>query len=125
MRDLLDRQNRASKQDAASTAALNKAFRDLVHQASRNRFLISALETLEVPVAALPSPAFATSGHGASAHRDHVALLKAIEGRDADRAAELSAAHMRTMARLQILMLSADERGDDTRPVRVRRSKAG
>lgn len=117
MRELLDRQNRASKQDAASIAALNKAFRDLVHQATRNRFLISALETLEVPVAALPSPAFATSGHGASAHRDHVALLKAIERRDADRAAELSAAHMRTMARLQILMLNGDEREDDVKRI--------
>lgn len=113
MRELLDRQARAPKNDAASIAAMNRRFRDLVHLATRNRFLISALETLEIPVAALPSPAFATSGHGAVAHRDHVALLRAIERRDADRAAELSAAHMHAMARLQILMLGAEERGGD------------
>jgi len=108
MRELLDRQARASKHDAESLAQLNKQFRELVHLASRNKFLISALETLEIPVAALPSPAFATSGHGAAAHRDHAELLKAIEKRDSERAAELSSAHMAAMARLQILMLSGD-----------------
>ena len=106
MRELLEQQTKASKHDAATLARLNKQFRDLVHLATRNRFLISALETLEIPVAALPSPAFATSGHGAAAHKDHADLLKAIERRDSERAAELSAAHMRTMARLQILVLS-------------------
>jgi DNA-binding GntR family transcriptional regulator len=109
MRELLERQARVPKRDTATLAQLNKQFRDLVHLASRNRFLISALETLEIPVATLPSPAFATTGHGPAAHRDHVELLKAIDRRDADRAAELSAAHMHAMARLQILMLSGEQ----------------
>jgi DNA-binding GntR family transcriptional regulator len=112
MRELLDRQTRVSKQDAEAIPGLNKQFRDLVHHATRNRFLISALETLEIPVAALPSPAFAISGQGAAAHRDHADLLKALERRDADRAAELSATHMRAMARQQILLLSGEVRED-------------
>jgi len=129
MRDVLDRQQRAPKRDAATIAQLNKQFRDLVHLASRNRFLISAVETLEIPVATLPSPAFATSGHGAAAHRDHAELLKAIERRDADRAAELSAAHMHTMARLQVLMLSGERpAGEGSRlpaPSRARKRAVG
>lgn len=127
MRDVLDRQARVPKRDTATIAHLNKQFRDLVHLATRNRFLISALETLDIPVATLPSPAFEATGHGADAHRDHVALLKAIERRDADRAEELSASHMRAMARLQILVLSGDRGPGGSRtakpPKRTARSR--
>lgn len=105
MRELVDRQSR-TKSDAVALAQLNTQFRDVVHNATRNRFLTSVLDVLEIPVAVLPSPAFATSGQGAMSHRDHVELVAAIERRDADRAGELSAAHMRAMARLQILMLT-------------------
>jgi DNA-binding GntR family transcriptional regulator len=130
MRELVAQQAKASKKDAASLAQLNKQFRDLVHLATRNRFLISALGTLEIPVAALPSPAFATSGHGAAAHRDHADLLKAIDRRDSERAEELSAGHMRVMARLQILMLSgrdavADRPGHTKAPTNGKRATGG
>ncbi len=108
MRELLDQQARIRKADGAALARLNRRFRDLVHLASRNRFLITALETFETPVAVLPSPAFATSGHGATSLKDHVDLLRAIEKRDGDKAAQLSAAHMRSMARLQMLVMSGE-----------------
>jgi len=107
MRDLLQRQAKMGRDDAA-LARLNRQFRDLVHRATHNRFLVSALETFEAAVAVLPSPAFATSGHGAASLKDHTDLLRAIERRDSDRAADLSAGHMRAMARLQLLQLSED-----------------
>lgn len=122
MRELLQQQARTRRGDTAALARLNRQFRDLVHLATRNRFLITALETFETPVAVLPSPAFATSGHGATSLKDHADLLKAIERRDGDRAAELSEAHMRAMARLQLLMMSGenDRRRErkERRPVR-------
>lgn len=108
MRELLQQQARIRKADSAALARLNRRFRDLVHLASRNRFLIAALETFETPVAVLPSLAFATSGHGATSLKDHTDLLKAIEKRDGDKAAQLSAAHMRSMARLQMLVMSGE-----------------
>ena len=108
MHELLRRQARLGRDDAA-LAKLNTTFRDLVHRATHNRFLISALETFEAAVAVLPSPAFASTGHSAASLKDHTDLLRAIERRDADRAADLSAAHMRAMARLQLLQLSEGE----------------
>src|SRR5262249_53751972 len=117
MRDLVRRQARMGRDDAA-LARVNRLFRDLVHRASHNRFLISALETFEASVAVLPSPAFAGSGHSAASLKDHTDLLRAMERRDADRAAELSAAHMRAMARLQLVILSDGE--EDPRPARRR-----
>jgi len=108
MRELLKQQARTGKDDGAALARLNRRFREMVHLATRNRFLITALETFETPVAVLPSPAFATSGHGATSLKDHADLLKAIEKRDGDRAAELSETHMRAMARLQLLMMSGE-----------------
>ncbi len=81
---------------------------DLLALATRNRFLLTGFETFGTPVAVLPSPAFATSGHGAASLKDYADLLMAIERRDGDRAAELSASHMRAMARLQLLMMSGE-----------------
>lgn len=122
MRELLHRQARV-RDDAATLARLNTLFRQLVHRATHNQFLVSALETFEAAVAVLPSPAFAASGHSATSLKDHVDLLKAIERRDADRAAELSAAHMRAMARLQVLVLSGGaEEPSRRRPRRAARN---
>jgi DNA-binding GntR family transcriptional regulator len=122
MRELLRLQAQIRRVDSAALARLNRRFRDLVHLATRNRFLIAALETFETPVAVLPSPAFATSGHGATSLKDHTDLLQAIEKRNADRAAELSAAHMRAMARLQLLVMSGENDRARERNVRTVRA---
>jgi DNA-binding GntR family transcriptional regulator len=126
MRDLLQRQARTHRDDAAALARLNRLFHDVVYRATHNRFLISTLDTFEGSLALLPGTTYATPGRAASALKEHSDLVAAIEKRDPDRAESVSRAHMRNAERLRLLMISGalDEAPARRRPAARRAVRA-
>src|SRR5205814_7469030 len=78
MREILERQARAGRDDTYAHARLNRLFHDVVYRATHNRFLISTLDTFEGSLALLPGTTYATPGRASTALKEHGELVAAI-----------------------------------------------
>lgn len=106
MRDHLERQSRASREDPSALAHLNELFHDVVYGATRNRYLIQVLDGFESSLALLPGTTYVQTGRAATALKEHISLVDAIEKRDADRAERIARGHIRAAERIRLLMIS-------------------
>jgi DNA-binding GntR family transcriptional regulator len=99
----------AATQDPQEYADFNRAFHDAIHEAAHNRYLASALAQLADSLALLPGTTFEAEGRLAGAKREHLGILEAIEGRDADLAELLARKHIRQaqMTRVQMMFASS------------------
>lgn len=85
----------------------NRRFHRQLHLASHNRYLIQQLEMVHRTMALMATTTFAVEGRDLSALEEHEAIVKAIEERDGDAAAEALKSHI-SMAYQTRLMTDAD-----------------
>jgi DNA-binding GntR family transcriptional regulator len=107
LRDNLERQREVPATDADRLARLNLQFHAIIYRASRNRYLVSALEGLETSLALLPGTTYSGSERPSQAFEQHAALTSAIEAHDGDLAEQLARDHIRAAERIRLLMLAA------------------
>jgi DNA-binding GntR family transcriptional regulator len=97
--------------DPAEMVRANVAFHRLVWRAAHNEAVVDLLQRVELHLARYPETTLAYPGRWERACQQHAELLKAIEDRDADRAAAIAHQHF-TEAREIRLKLATDERAD-------------
>ncbi len=91
--------------DAAALAALNQRLHGLLYLAAHNRYLLKSLEQLSAHLALLPS-LLTLEGRAESAHREHLALLRALTARDGEAAEAAARAHARAAQRHRLAWLT-------------------
>lgn len=106
LRDLIERQRRTRTGDVAALARLNRQFHEVTYRAARNRYLMEVLGSFESSLALLPGTTYVAPGRAENALRQHVAIVDAIEKRDAERAQALARQHVRDAERIRLLMIS-------------------
>jgi DNA-binding GntR family transcriptional regulator len=109
LKENLRRQEELDSSEVDPLLQLNSQFHAAVYRASRNRYLIAALQTLETPLALLRGTTYADSKRPAEALEQHRALVDAIENGDADLAHEIAADHVRAAERIRLVRLAEDD----------------
>jgi DNA-binding GntR family transcriptional regulator len=107
LRDLVDRQAASTDADPETLAQLNRHFHQLIYRATRNRYLLGVLQSLESSLALLPGTTYSAPGRGVEALDEHRAILEAIEQHDDDRAEATARTHIQAAERIRLRMLAA------------------
>lgn len=93
LRDLL-RQEAEVLDNPAALITLNRQFHDLILEAARNQFLTKAIAAVYSVIPLLGDSNLLDEPHARAAHLQHVAMLDAIERRDAAKAEQLARSHV-------------------------------
>jgi DNA-binding GntR family transcriptional regulator len=93
---------------------LNKAFHASLYRAGHNRYLLKALLSLSDAMILLGGTTLAVPDRFAVAHAEHQEIVKAIAGRDADRAEAAARNHIRNAQRARLKLLRARFVSDGT-----------
>jgi len=83
-------------------AALNQQFHFALLLMAKNRFLARAVETMQRTLLILGPSTLSDSKRAENAIKEHGALIKAIESRDADKAEKIMSDHLRSAQRSRI-----------------------
>lgn len=81
--------------DPAALILLNRQFHDLILEAARNQFLTRAIAAVYSLIPLLGDSNLLDKPHAREAHAQHLAIVDAIEQRDARRAESISRDHVR------------------------------
>lgn len=95
--DLEKQQNHAKRM-----ASLNLQFHIALLQMAKNRFLIRAVETMQRTLLLLGPSTLADPKRAKTAIKEHRALIKALENRNANEAEDIMATHLQNAQRLRI-----------------------
>jgi DNA-binding GntR family transcriptional regulator len=106
LHDNLRRQSEADPSDLNLLLELNSQFHDAICGASRNRYLILTLRSLETPLALLRGTTYTAPGRPAEALEQHRQILHAIENKDEELARKLAAEHVRAAERIRLMSLA-------------------
>jgi DNA-binding GntR family transcriptional regulator len=93
--------------DYNAIAQLNKAFHASLYRAGHNRYLLKALLSLSDAMILLGGTTLAIPDRFAVAHAEHLEIVKAIAGRDPDRAEVAARTHIRNAQRARLKLLRA------------------
>jgi DNA-binding GntR family transcriptional regulator len=93
--------------DYNALAQLNKAFHASLYRAGHNRYLLKALLSLSDAMILLGGTTLAIPDRFAVAHAEHLEIVKAIAGRDPDRAEIAARTHIRNAQRARLKLLRA------------------
>jgi DNA-binding GntR family transcriptional regulator len=104
MREVLE-QSRQRGTTPEAGAKFNRMFHRAIHDAAHNRYLAQALQQLYDSLALLPGTTFAAPGRAEAAYTEHVAILTAIEKRDADKAETLARKHINAAGKIRMRMM--------------------
>ena len=104
MHEILER-HRAARASPESSAKLNRQFHRAIHEAAHNRYLAQALQQLYDTLALLPGTTFAAPGRAEAAQAEHLAILNAIEKRDAEKADRLAREHIHAAGKIRMRMM--------------------
>ena len=104
MRDRL-REFRSAAPDPEKLALVNRLFHAAVHHAAHNRYLMQSLDDLRDTLALLTGTTFSIKGRWKTELAENLAVVDAIERRDADRAEAAARHNMREAQKLRMLML--------------------
>ncbi len=102
----LRRQAEADAEDLSLLLELNSQFHDAIIRASRNRYLVVTLRSLETPLALLRGTTYTAPGRPAEALEQHRQILAAIESRDEEAASRLAGEHVRAAERIRLMSLA-------------------
>jgi DNA-binding GntR family transcriptional regulator len=94
----LQRELRNVKNDAGALVMLNRRFHQAIYHAAHNQYLMQTLELMHDSFALLNHTTFRMPKRKES-DEEHLAILKAIEKRDPDRAEQAARAHIRNAQR--------------------------
>jgi len=103
MHELLERSSPLD--DPAAIAQTNRIFHQSIHDAAHNRYLAQALRQLADSLALLPGTTYEAPGRSEAAQQEHLDILAAIEGRDADKAETLARLHIQASGKIRMLMM--------------------
>ena len=104
MRELLETTGGPSEAPS-EIAKINRLFHQSIHDAAHNRYLAQALLQLDDSLSLLPGTTFETPGRPEAAHEEHLAILAAIEARDANRAEHLARLHIQASGIVRMRMM--------------------
>lgn len=103
MRALLKLIEKAKK--SSDIAHFNRLFHTAIGEAAHNRYLTQALSQLADSLALLPGTTFEAPGRTDEANQEHVAILDAIEARDAERAEDAARRHIQNASVARMWMM--------------------
>ena len=91
--DLIER-DRALLDDPQALSRANRQFHKQIHLASHNRYLVQQLDLVHRSMALLATTSLAVKGRGEVALAEHLEMVRAIEARDGDAAAQALRTHL-------------------------------
>ena len=95
----------AAKRDAAALVGINGELHQAIYSAAHNRYLLQSLNTIADTLGLLRHSTFVLPGSIEIAHREHMAILRAIRDHEAKRAEHLAAAHVNNALELRLRLL--------------------
>lgn len=98
-------------ENPAKMAQLNEEFHRAIYQAARNRYLISALNSLGDAMKLLVTTTYATPGRGRAGFKEHQKIFEAIAKRDADMADRRAREHIVNASSIRLKMTSESNMG--------------
>lgn len=104
MRELLSEKNDGSPE---ANARSNRLFHQAIHDAARNRYLTRTLVQMSDFLALLPGTTFQVEGRPATALKEHLAILEAIEKRQPDDAERAARHHIEIAGATRLRMMFA------------------
>jgi DNA-binding GntR family transcriptional regulator len=105
LRDLLAESKRIADDDAERHAALNKRFHARIGEAAHNRYLQRALLLMFDSLALVPGTTFEVKGRAKQVYKEHLAIVEALEQRDAAKAEETAREHIRRAGEVRLRLL--------------------
>ena len=103
------REQAAAKDDEARLLAANKALHECIYRAANNRYLVRTLRSLADELAQLRGTTFSWPKRVAEAMKEHTAIVRAIEKRDAEAAEHAARAHVAAALGVRLRMMGRDE----------------
>lgn len=113
LRGNLRKQEEADQDDIPLLLELNRQFHEAVYHASRNRYLLATLHSLETPLALLSGTTYSNPERRSEALIQHRQLVEAIESNDTQLAHDLAAEHVRAAEQIRLVNL-AEGKAPDT-----------
>jgi DNA-binding GntR family transcriptional regulator len=92
----------------AALITLNRQFHDLILEAARNQFLKKAIAAVYSLIPLLGDSNLLDEPHARAAHLQHLAILEAIEARDAARAELLARSHVSHSLKCRLARIEGD-----------------
>ncbi len=105
LRELADHALTIDEDDAVKHARLNKRFHVQIAEAAHNTYLSRALALLYDSMMLVRGTTFENPGRVAAVHAEHIAILDAIDARDADGAEQAARLHIRKAGEVRLQML--------------------
>lgn len=105
LRDILAESRRIADDDAARHAALNKHFHARIGEAAHNRYLQRALLLMFDSLALVPGTTFEVKGRAKQVYKEHLAIVDAMEERNAVKAEEMAREHIRRAGEVRLRLL--------------------
>ncbi|MEM6408318.1 MAG: GntR family transcriptional regulator [Pseudomonadota bacterium] len=93
LRDMVE-DDRALLDAPSELSQANRRFHRQLHRASHNRYLVQQLDLVYRSMALLATTSLAVDGRGEIALAEHMAIVEALENRDAARASEALRSHL-------------------------------
>ncbi|KJC50445.1 hypothetical protein UP09_05360 [Bradyrhizobium sp. LTSP885] len=106
MHELL-KESGAIKGNPTKMAQTNRSFHRAIHDAAHNRYVTQAINQLYDSMALLPGTTFEFPGRSVTAHKEHLAILKAIKARDSEGAEHHARLHIQAAAQIRMKMMFA------------------
>lgn len=107
LREVLRREAQVLDKPAA-LITLNRRFHDLILEAARNQFLKKAIAAVYALIPLLGDSNLLDEPHARAAHLQHLAILDAIEARDAARAESLARSHVSHSLECRLARIKGD-----------------
>ena len=95
----------AAKTDAPRLRAINTELHACIYRAANNRYLVRSLQSLHDELEQLRGTTFSFPGRPADALKEHTAIVRGIERRDADAAEQAARAHVNTALRIRLQLM--------------------
>ncbi|MGC3939416.1 GntR family transcriptional regulator [Roseobacter sp. EG26] len=111
LREMVEADN-ALVDNPVALARANRRFHTQIHLASHNRYLVQQLDLVHRTMALMATTSLAAQGRGEIAQTEHDAIIRAIEAKDADAAAEALRDHI-SVAFMTRLKQDAARRQDE------------
>jgi DNA-binding GntR family transcriptional regulator len=105
LHELLEHVHTVPDEDHARHALLNKRFHALIAEAAHNTYLSRALQQLSDSLMLVPGTTFQAKGRVSAVHAEHLAIIAAIDARDADGAEAAARDHIRRAGEVRLQML--------------------
>jgi len=90
--------------DSARLSRINQRFHGMMYLAAHNRYLLRSLQTIGDTMALLPTM-LGDRARAQEAHREHLAIIRAMEARDAAGSASAAEVHIRSAQRRRVQWL--------------------